>query len=59
MSNAGTRQANSAMRWLPAVLPYSGEFCQKLELALDAPLNLSIIRPSSGADQTENSLVNK
>ncbi len=26
---------------------------------LDAPLNLSIIRPTSGADETENSLIIK
>jgi hypothetical protein len=32
-------------------------FGQLLKLAVDAPSDLSIIRPTSGADQTENSLI--
>jgi hypothetical protein len=30
-----------------------------LKLTVDAPLDLSIIRPTSGADETENSLIIK
>jgi len=30
-----------------------------LKLPVDGPVDLSIIRPTSGADETENSLVNK
>ena len=30
---------------------------RKMKLDVDAPLNLSIIRPTSGADETENSLI--
>jgi hypothetical protein len=30
---------------------------QKVKLSVDAPLDLSIIRPTSGADETENSLI--
>jgi hypothetical protein len=29
---------------------------KKVKLRVDAPLNLSIIRPTSGAEETENSL---
>ena len=31
-------------------------FDRNFKLSVDAPLNLSIIRPTSGADETENSL---
>jgi hypothetical protein len=31
-------------------------FCRNRKLTVDAPLDLSIIRPTSGADETENSL---
>jgi sRNA-binding carbon storage regulator CsrA len=30
---------------------------KKVKLTVDAPLNVSIIRPTSGADETENSLI--
>ena len=34
-------------------------FHRNFKLSVDAPLNLSIIRPTSGADETENSLIIK
>jgi hypothetical protein len=35
----------------------SDRYDKKMKLGVDAPLNVSIIRPTSGADETENSLV--
>jgi hypothetical protein len=32
-------------------------FDRNFKLSVDAPLNVSIIRPTSGADETENSLI--
>jgi hypothetical protein len=35
----------------------SDRYDKKMKLGVDAPLNVSIIRPTSGADETENSLL--
>ena len=35
------------------------KFERKLKTGVDGPFNLSIIRPTSGADETENSLIIK
>ncbi|SDI89719.1 hypothetical protein SAMN05216605_118137, partial [Pseudomonas abietaniphila] len=32
-------------------------FDRNFKLSVDAPLNVSIIRPTSGAEETENSLI--
>ena len=44
---------------MPLFLRLQLETFSFFKLRLDAPLNLSIIRPTSGADETKNSLIIK